>query len=38
MKIHKVKKLLAHLHDKKECYSHKKLKQALNHRVVLKEV
>ena len=39
MKIEKVEKFLANLHDKTECVIHiKNLKEALNHRLVLKKV
>ena len=39
MKIEKFEKLVANLHDKTEYVIHiKKLKQALNHRLVLKKV
>ena len=39
MKIEKVEKLLAHLHDKTEYVIHiKNLKQTLNHELVLKKV
>ena len=39
MKIEKVEKLVANLHDKTEYVIHKRnLKQALNHRLVLKKV
>ena len=37
MKIEKFEKLEAKLHDKKACYAHKKLNQALNHKLVLKK-
>ena len=37
MKIKKVEKLGANLHDKKECYTHKELKKVLNHGLVLKK-
>ena len=39
MKIENVEKLAANLHDKKEYLIHiRNLKQALNHRLVLKKV
>ena len=39
IKIQKVEKLVSNLHDKTEYVIHiKKLKQALNHRLVLKKV
>ena len=39
MKIEKIEKLLAQLHDKKECFIHiRNLKQTLNHGLVLKKV
>ena len=39
MKIEKVKKLVANLHDKKEFLIYiRNLKQALNHRLILKKV
>ena len=39
MKIGKIKKLLANLHDKSEYVIHiRNLKQALNHRLTLKKV
>ena len=39
MKIEKVEKLVANLHDKSEYVIHiRNLKQALNHRLVLKKV
>ena len=39
MKIEKVKKLVANLHDKTEYVLHmRNLKQALNHELVLKKV
>ena len=38
MKIHKVKKPLANLHDKKNVIHVRNLKQALNHGLTLKKV
>ena len=38
MKIEKVDKLVANLHDKKMCYIHKKFKKTLNHGLVLEKV
>ena len=39
MKIEKIEKLLAQLHDKKECFIHiRNLKQTLNYGLVLKKV
>ena len=38
MKIKKIEKLVADLHDKAEYVTHKKFKQALNHELVLREV
>ena len=33
----KFEKFAATLHNKKECYTHKKLKQAINHGLILKK-
>ena len=39
MKIEKVKKLVTNLHEKTECVIHiRNLKQAFNHRLILKKV
>ena len=39
MKIEKIEKLLANLHDKAECVVHiRNLKQTLNHALVLRKV
>ena len=38
MKIKKIEKLVADLHDKAEYVTHKKFKQALNNELVLREV
>ena len=37
MEIENIEKLAANFHDIKGCYTHKKLKQALNHGLVLKK-